>query len=235
MVSVDKAVIARLVKNGETFEVLVDPDKALAYRKGSPVSIDNILATSEIFKDSKKGDRPTATDLDKAFGKGMDFLHMAEKIIKEGEIQLTTEQRRKLTEEKRKAVADLISKYAIDPKSKLPHPPQRITNAMEQAHVHVDPFKSEKEQMKDIIDMISPIIPISVEKVDVAIRIPLEHAGRAEPVLRRIAQVKKEEWTSTSWIVVIEIPAGMQADIYARLNDVTKGSIETKIIGETKL
>ena len=70
MVSVDKAVIARLVKNGETFEVLVDPDKALAYRKGSPVSIDNILATSEIFKDSKKGDRPTAADLDKAFGKG---------------------------------------------------------------------------------------------------------------------------------------------------------------------
>ncbi len=235
MVSVDKAVIARLTKAGETFEVLVDPDKALAFRKGSPISIENILATSEIFKDSKKGDRPSASEIEKAFGKGMDFLHMAEKIIKEGDIQLTTEQRRKLTEEKRKAVAELISKYAIDPKSKIPHPPQRIMNAMEQAHVHVDPFKSEKEQMKDIIDMISPIIPIAIEKVEVAIKIPLEHAGKAEPALRRMAQVKKEEWTSAAWIVVIEIPAGMQADIYARLNDVTHGSIETKIIGETKL
>ncbi len=235
MVSVDKAVIARLVKNGETFEVLVDPDKALAYRKGSPISIENILATSEIFKDSKKGDRPSTSEIEKCFGKGMDFLQMAERIIREGDIQLTTEQRRKLTEEKKKAVAELISKYAIDPKTKLPHPPQRIINAMDQAHVHVDPFKSEKDQMKDIIDMISPIVPIAIENVEVAIRIPLEHAGKAEPVLRRIAQVKKEEWTSTSWIVVIEIPAGMQGDIYGRLNDVTHGQIETKIVGETKL
>ncbi|NOX71641.1 MAG: ribosome assembly factor SBDS [Candidatus Micrarchaeota archaeon] len=235
MVSVDKAVIARLTKGNQTFEIMVDPDKALAYRKGSPISIENILAVSEIFKDSKKGERPSATELEKAFGKGADIFAMAEVILKEGDLQLTTEQRRKLVEEKRKQVADLISSYAIDPKTKLPHPPQRIMNAMGEAHVHIDPFKSSKEQMESVLDLISPILPISVERVEVAIKIPLEYAGKAEPVLHRMVQIKKEEWTSTSWIVVIEIPAGMQADIYKRLNDVTHGSIETKIINETKI
>lgn len=235
MVSVDKAVIARLSKGGDTLEILVDPDKALSYRKGSPISLENILAVSEIFKDSKKGERPSASEIEKFFGKGMDFLQMAEKILKEGELQLTTEQRKNLTAEKTKQVANLISKYAVDPKTKIPHPTQRILNAMEEAHVHIEPFKSDKDQMESTLDLIRPILPLSVERVEVAIKIPMEFAGKAEPVLRRIVQIKKEEWTSTAWIVMIEIPAGMQGDIYKRLNDVTHGNIETKITNEKKL
>ena len=235
MVSVDKAVIARISRGGETFEILVDPDKALSFRKGSPISIENIVAVSEIFKDSKKGERPSNADVEKAFGKGKDFFQIAEIILKEGDIQLTTEQRKRLISDKKREIADIISKYAIDPKTKLPHPPQRIMNAMDEAHVQIDPFKDAKDQMEGVIDLISPILPISVERVEVAIKIPLEYAGKAESVVRRIAQIKKEEWTQSAWIIVIEIPAGMQGDIYKRLNDVTHGSIETRILNEKKI
>ena len=54
MVDVDKAVIAKIKKKGETFEVLVDCDKALDFKEGK-ATLDEALATEEVFKDSKKG------------------------------------------------------------------------------------------------------------------------------------------------------------------------------------
>ena len=233
MVSVDAAVVAKITRNGETFEILVDPEKALAYRRGQQYSIESLLAVNQVFKDSKKGDRASSSDLEKAFG-STDTFKVAESILKHGELQLTTEQRRKMVEEKRLQVANYISKQGVDPKTKLPHPVQRILNAMEEARVNIDPFKPADQQSKDIVEAIRPIIPISIERLEVAIRIPMQYAGKASAVVHKMAPVQKEEWKSDSWIAVIEIPAGMQADIYQRLNDLTAGTVEVKIVKEIK-
>ena len=40
----------------------------------------------------------------------------------------------------------------MDPKTKAPHPRQRIELAMDQAGIHIDPFKSISEQVKTIIE-----------------------------------------------------------------------------------
>jgi ribosome maturation protein SDO1 len=68
MVSVEDAVVAKISKEGTNFEILVDPDKALEFRKGKDTDMESILAVPEIFKDSKKGERHSSEDLHKAFG-----------------------------------------------------------------------------------------------------------------------------------------------------------------------
>ncbi len=68
MVSLDKAVIARLRKGGEEFEVLVDPYLARDLKEGKEVNFEELLAAEEIFKDAKKGERASADELRKAFG-----------------------------------------------------------------------------------------------------------------------------------------------------------------------
>ena len=68
MVSLDKAVIAKLKKAGETFEILVDPYLARNLKEGKEVDFEKLLAAEEIFKDSKKGDRASTEELKKAFG-----------------------------------------------------------------------------------------------------------------------------------------------------------------------
>jgi ribosome maturation protein SDO1 len=234
MVSVENAVIARLTKNKMLFEILVDPDKALAMKKGAQYGIENVLAVNDVFKDSKKGDRHTSKELQTAFGTA-DIFRIAGEIIKDGEIQLTTEQRNRMLEEKKKEIASTISRQGIDPKTKLPHPPQRIMNAMKEARVQIDPFKTAKDQISAVLDKIQAILPISLERVEVAIKIPIECAGKASSILREIAAVKKDEWTSDSWIAVIEIPAGMQGDIYEKLNNLTSGRVQVKIIKEYKI
>jgi len=41
----------------------------------------------------------------------------------------------------------------------------------------------------------------------------------------------KEEWKSDgSYLCLIEIPAGIQQDVYDRLNSLTHGQVEVKIV-----
>lgn len=230
MVSLEKAVIARLTKNSLHFEILVDPDAVLEIKKGKSIPIEDVLAANVVFRDARKGERAPDEDLEKAF-KTNDTKRITEEIIKRGDVQLTTEQRRRMVEEKKTQIADIISRQGVNPQTKLPHPQSRILNAMEEARVNIDPFKPANEQMQAVLEKIRSIIPISFETIQVAVKIPIEYAGKASVIVHKLAPVKKEEWRSDAWIALIEIPAGMQADIYQKLNDLTAGKVEVKVVG----
>jgi ribosome maturation protein SDO1 len=235
MVSIQDATMARLTKGGVTFEILVDPDLALTFRKGNHnLDMEEVLASQNVFTDARRGERASEDDIEKAFGKA-DLFSIASAILVHGELQLTTEQRRMFIEEKKKKLVDMISKQGMDPKTKLPHPPQRIMNAMEEAKVHIDPFRSAEDQLKDVLSQIQTVLPVAMERIEIAIKVPMSHAGKASSIIREIAPVKSEEWRSDSWLAVIEIPAGLQSDVYSRLNKLTAGSVEVKIIKEHKI
>ncbi|RLJ10262.1 MAG: ribosome assembly factor SBDS [Candidatus Aenigmatarchaeota archaeon] len=234
MVSLDEAVIARLSKNNLIFEILVDPNKALRIKKGENISMDDVLAVPEIFKDARKGERVSEQDLTRCFGT-LDVFRIAEEIIKDGEVQITTEQKREMIEERKKEIADIISKQGINPQTKLPHPPTRIMAAMEEARVNIDPFRPAKDQVKNVVSEIQRIIPIAFEKLEIMVKVPMEYAGRVSSVIRNMVDIKKEEWKSDGWVAVIEIPAGMQSDVYDKLNNMTSGKVEVKVLSEKQI
>lgn len=234
MVSVENAVIARISKNRADFEILVDPDKALQMKKGVGVSVENMLAVNEVFKDSKKGERASSSELTSAFGT-TDVFKIAEIIVKDGDVQLTTEQKRKMIEDKRTEISALISRQGVDPKTHLPHPPNRIVNAMNEARVDIDPFKPAKEQVNAIITKLQEIIPISFEKVTLAVRVPTNLAGKIGHELRNMGNIKKEAWRSDAWYCMITVPAGMQADIMDKINGLTSGQADVKVVKRESL
>ena len=230
MVSLDDAVIARLKKGEEHFEVLVDPYAAADLIDGKEIDIIQILAIDTIFKDSKKGTHASEETIKEKFGTD-DVAEIAKQIVLNGDIQLTTEQRHKMQKNKKNRIIETISRNAMDPKTKAPHPRQRIELAMDEAGVHVDPFKPVSEQVKTIIEALRPLIPISMEHVRISVKIPPEHIGKAYGVARNYGTLEREEWQSDgSWIGIIKIPAGMQTDFYDKLNDVTKGNVSTKLL-----
>lgn len=227
MSQIEGTLICRLERNGEKFEIIVDPKKGYEYKTGAKKDFANVLMADEIFKDVNKGERQTASAIKKAF-RSEDVLAIAEQILKDGDLQLTTEQKRKLLEEKKAKIIALIARNAIDPRAKAPHPPIRIQNALEEARFHFDAFKPAEEQMEGAIEAIREIIPISLEKMKIAVKVPPEHAGRAYGVLKEYG-IKKEEYGSDgSIIAVIEIPAGIQGEFYDRLNKLTAGKVQTK-------
>lgn len=232
-ISVEKAVIAKMIKSGERFEILVDPVKALELKQGKDVPLDDLLAVQQVFEDSKKGLKPSEDKINKIFGTN-EIGEIVKKIIKQGEIQLTTEQRREMTEEKRKRIATIISRKGINPQTNAPHPVERILNAMEQAKVKIDLNKPSEQQIDDILKSIQSIIPIRFEKLQIAVKVPANYAGKVANVIRNFGTIKKEEWKD-NYICLIEIPAGLQQDVYDKLNSLTKGEVEVKIVKKEEI
>jgi ribosome maturation protein SDO1 len=229
MVRVDDAIVARLEKFGHKFEVLVEPNLALQVKHGKSVAISDLVAADRIFKDARAGDEQSPDTLKKSFHTE-NFEELVYKIIREGEVQLTTEQRRALLEKRRLEVINFISRNSINPQTKAPHPPQRIENAMEQEKVHVDAFKSAEEQISDIVKAIRHVIPISMEKIDFAVKIPAQYAGRASSIIHKY-EVRKEEWLSDGSLAAeFLLPSGAKQDLMNELNSATHGEIIVKIL-----
>jgi len=230
LVSLEDAVVARLKKGQDHFEILVDPYEAEHIIEGKTDAVLKALAIDAIFSDSKKGTHASAELLQKYFNT-TSVEPIAKEIILKGEIQLTTDQRRELQETKRKRIVDMIVKNAMDPRTKTPHPRTRIELAMDEAKVHIDPFKSVNQQMKTIIDALRPLIPISMEASRVSIKIPPQYVGPAYGAVRSIGTIEREDWQSDgTWIGIVKLPAGQQNELFDKLNSLTKGNVETKIL-----
>jgi ribosome maturation protein SDO1 len=228
MIPLDKAVVARLESHGERFELLVDPDAAVLVRQGEEVDLEDVLAALYVFENASRAEKASEDSLKKAFNT-TDFETVARRIIKKGEIHLTAEQRRQMTADKRRQVVTFIARNAINPQSGLPHPPQRIEMAMEEARVNIDPFKHLDELVKDTIKALRPLIPIKFAETKFAIKIPADYASRAYGEIKSATKVEKEEWQNDgSWICVLKIPAGIQEEFYNLINRLTKGEGEVK-------
>ena len=216
MVSLDDAVLARLEKGGSRYEILVDSDLVDAWKvDNANVSLDDLLATSEVWNDVKSGDRPTSDALVSVFG-STDLHVCVEKILNEGSIQLTTVQRKKMVAEKRTRIIHQIATTATDPKTKLPHPHTRIELAMDEIRFSVDPFLTVERQVKDAIQLLKPIIPLAFITVRLAFKIPGKDYGGVHHLLREL--IKKQEWISDgSWVCVIEVPGGRKNEIIGQV------------------
>jgi len=232
MVQVDKAVIARIKKEGKTFEVMVDCDKALEYKNGKIDSLEDVLATKEIFSDVKQGERASENDLRTIFHTE-NHLEIASIIIKKGDVQLTTDHKNKLREEKKKQIVTFIHRNTINPQTDVPHPVQRLEMAMDEAKVKIDEFKSVEDQVQDIITKLRPILPLKIETREIELVISGKHAGAGYGILKRIGKMIREDWLDNGSLrVVLEIPAGVQEELENEVRKLTKGDFELKIINK---
>ncbi len=221
--------VARLKKGAETFEVVVDPEKAMQVKKGK-LHVADALVYPQVFSDAKKGMQASEQRLKSIFDTA-DQLEVAEKIIKDGQIQLTAEYRKKLQEQKRAQIMNLIHRNGVDPKTNAPHPLTRIEHALTEAKVKIDEFIPAEQQVTDILVKLQPIIPIKFVTKQIEVTIPAEHARRAYPAVKQMAKILKDSWTNDgSWTGLVELPGGMEQDLYDKLNALTKGSLQAKVV-----
>ena len=106
-----------------------------------------------------------------------------------------------------------------------------IPKAIVEAKYNVDIIKSAEEQVKDVISAISGIIPIRMENVELAIKIPASHAAKSYNVVERYGKIKQDEWQNDgSWVGIADMPAGMEAEFLEKINKLTRGRAQIKIL-----
>ncbi len=220
----------RLTDGGEHFEILVHPDPALDFKFGRNVEISQIVAVDEVYSDANKGLRIPAEKLLKHF-KTSNFLQIAEIILKRGDLNLTTEQRRRLVEEKRKQIVSSITRNYVDPRTGLPHPPLRVEQAMAEVRISIDPFRDVNEQSKTVIDALRTILPLKSERIKLLIKVPAQYSAQSFGALKNVGEIVKEEWGVDGGLtVILEIPAGVHTTVLDRLGSLTKGTAQASII-----
>jgi ribosome maturation protein SDO1 len=224
-----KSVIARLAVKGEHFEVLVDPDLAWLLKNGKTVDPKALMISDIVYKDVGKGDKASEESLKKNFGT-IEAFPIVESIIKRGELQLTTDQRREMVENKRKQIVAFIARNCVDPKSGTPHPPTRIENAMENIRINIDPFSSAEEQAQEIIKNLRISLPLKVSQVAMSIKVSREHAARVSNYVTKSGNVTKSSWLADgTWTGEAVLPAGIQQSFIDKLNELTRGNVEINV------
>lgn len=217
--------LARLKKASQNFEISVDPDLAVRFKKGELIDLREILKAEQIFSDAKKGELVPLAKLKETF-QTTDPLKIAEIIIKEGEIQLTSEYRAQKKEQKKRKLIEIIHCNAVDPSTKLPHPPQRIELAFQEAKIQLDEFKSAEEQLDSVLAKLRPILPLKFEQAKLTLKVPPSYAPKSYPLIQKYSKILKEAWNSDgSWTITLEIPAGLKVELLDKLNSLTHGEI----------
>ena len=249
-------IIGRIEKGGRTFEMLIDPEQAWEAKKiireeintrlkaGSQksrvsveeltndpkINLEMIFESFSVFEDLRRGKKATDGDMEAIFNT-TDGKTISGYILLDGEIQWTKAQREEERNKKLKQIITIISKNAINPQNKKPHPSQRIEKAIDEANIKIDLMKNAEEQVDDVVKKIQSIIPIRMEQAELAIKIPTSFTAKGYNVVAQLSQIKKEEWQSDgSWVAVVSLPAGLQMELIDKLNKLTHGRVQTKLL-----
>ncbi len=221
-----KLTVVRLTMDGDKFEILVKPDPALEYKLGRRTDLSSVLIADEIYSDANKGSRAASEKLTKHF-KTADPTEIAKQILSRGELSLTTDQRRKIVEDKKKQIIQYINKSFVDPKTHIPHPILRIESAMDEVRVIIDPFKRAEDQAKTVVDALRKILPLKSEILRLTVTVPPEFSAQSYNVFKTIGNFKGEHWLENGSLrVTLEINAGMKGTFLDRIGSITKGSAQ---------
>ena len=230
MVSLEDAVIARYDTGGNRFEILIDPKEAQRYGEGDEIDWEEAIAADGIWNDSAKGDRAPEHLVNDTFGTN-DLIEIYKKILNEGTIQLTSQQRKEMVDQKKKQIVAHVVANAMNPQTGGPHPPQRIENAIDESRFSVDPMESIEKQVEKLIKSIKILIPISFEKVKVAVKIRAIHVGKCYGQISSLGNIESEEYQKDgSWIGIMEMSAASFVKLEDVLGSLTKGTAETKML-----
>lgn len=249
-------IVGRIENSGRVFEMLMDPEKAWEAKKlireeintrlkagkeksrltvkellnDRKIDLELIFESFTVFEDLRRGKKATDGDMEAVFNTA-DGMTIAGHILLDGEIHWTRAQREEEMQKKLKQIITIISKNAINPQNKKPHPYQRIEKAIEEANVRIDLIRNAEEQVDDVVKSIRAIIPIRIEQVEMAVKIPTAFTAKGYNIVAQYAQIKKEEWQSDgSWVAVVSLPAGLQMELIDKLNKFTHGRVQTKIL-----
>lgn len=221
--------IARIKKTGKNFEIIVDMDSALNFKKSNQGSVSDFLEIDEIFTDSKKGFKTSDEDLKKAFNT-TDVNEIAEQIVKQGEVLVTQEHRDVEQEKKFMQIVDFLTRNTINPKTGSPHTAERIKSALEQSRINIKNQPIET-QITDIIKNIQEVLPIKIQTKKIKINIPAIHTGKIYGLLTQYKE--SEKWLNNGDLeTIVNIPSGLINEFFDKLNSITHGSAITEELRE---
>jgi ribosome maturation protein SDO1 len=221
--------VVRYKKGKVVFEVLTEAGAAAKFREGR-VPWEQVLVTDIIFKNQSKGERAKEEDLASVFG-GLDSLEILRKIVMEGDLQVSSAERREALDKKKHEILHYLHRNFLDPTLKLPHPLARLEGALEETKFRVDPDAPASRQALDLIKALSGVLFFSKALKEASLRLGHKYVGACSNIIHSMAEVQKETYTPEGVVWELGIPPADFDAFVAALNKVTKGDYDFVFAG----
>merc|ERR1712154_154584 len=214
------------------FEVVAKQGMVLKFRDGG-IGFQNVLMIDQIFTNSTRGDVANVSDLKEVFGTE-DLTKCCQQIVKNGELQYTAQERKQFVEQKTNEIVYYINKNYVDPKTKLPHPADRISNCMKECRIRVDPKGDTRRQSEDAVKkMRGKLMFAKAVALRATLTIKHSHVGQCNNLIHKVANVIKEEWTGTGCIFTVELSKADMNSLQVALMKPTNGDYEMTFLDDS--
>lgn len=214
----------------QKLEIICNQGTIEAYRAGK-TKLDDTVVTQEIYKDAKKADRASDADLMSVF-KHKDMAKALDEILCKGNFQLSTAERKKKVEAKKKQIICYFHSNFMNPISKLPHPITRIEAALKDIKgLRIHPDEPTENQAKTIMKQLRDIIPMKSNALEGTIVVPHAYLGQSQGVIHSLCKVTKEEYTHVGCKMGVAFVASDLEKLLTELNRIGSGEISFEIDG----
>ena len=232
--------VVRTKRAGKRFEIACYKNKVVSWRNKVEKDIEEVLQTHTVFTNVSKGQVAKKEDLMAAFGTD-DQLEVCKEILAKGDLQISEKERSSQLESMFREIATMVADKCVNPETKRPYTVGLIERAMKDVHFSVNPHKSAKQQVLDVIRLLKPTMQIERAKMRLKLVLPTKEARRIRERVLPLITVEQEEWSVDLEIVCL-IDPGHFREIDESVRAETKGRGTVEIIslkdveeGEEKL
>ena len=219
-------------KHGKhNFEVATHAGTVVKYREGELSNVSDVVTTEVIFADYNKGERASETDLHATFGEGVTHEAMLDKILRNGEFQLSAAERREKLEAKRREVTEFIHRNYVDPKTHHPIPVMRVEQALETVRVRVDPDQPADRQVAQMAPKLMACLPLKKHQMEGVLKVPHASLGASSGIVRAHCNVLREHYSSEGATLEIAFSPGDYDSFMKAMNAATKGNFQFEVAG----
>lgn len=224
-----KPILVKLVLNKNVYEILTNHGMVEPYREGK-IGWNKVCAVSGVYKDVSKGDCYTFNQLKDVFGT-TDIEECMKQIVMEGELQLTTADRKRKTDELKKQIVNHLHKYFLDPKTMKPHPVVLLESAIDRTKVKVSLDQPFQRQVDEIVKKLPEFIAIRKCTMEGSLFIPHAHLGKALSIVAKYADDHGKKYTDEGCTIRIGVVPGCYDALMIEINSATKGEAVFAIDG----
>ena len=204
----------------KNLELLCNPSTVVKFRKGQ-VTRDNVLVIDQIYKNVQKGNKANDKDIKKVFGNKI-LLECIDEMLNKGDFQLTSQERKDLTEKKKNEILNYFHNNYINPKNKLPHPRTRYENAFKEYKINVDYSISTERQVKDIYKKLMGSITMKPKETEVIISIGKEDR-KITKIISNYGKILETKKKNGRFLIIINILSSQYQNLLDDLENSTNG------------
>jgi ribosome maturation protein SDO1 len=199
------------------------------YRAGK-LGWNNVLVADQVFTDSRKGNVAKSNDLRKVFGTD-DLNTCLQKIVQEGDLQVSAKERREDQQQHRRAVIGYMHRTYVDARN-LPHPVSRLEGVIDEAKVRLDQRESVEKQADEIVKKLQGTLVFRKNTAEYTVVVKHEYAKKVQSTIYQFSDVRKEDWSAQGCTWTLNVSPHDLDNLISALNKTTKGDFQLLIDGQ---